>query len=133
MGLRLFSESHETPIVKRKQERQQTFAFDLLALSYLGRRMKSRESRRTLELQAAPATLTDSCRMAVGAFMNQIVTPAERHRGQDRQILALRHELYERARSKYPERRSGRTRNCEPIGTVLLNPDREQQQVKQAA
>ncbi|MNQ75612.1 hypothetical protein D3C85_904140 [compost metagenome] len=72
MGLRLFSESHETPIVKRKQERQQTFAFDLVALSYLGRRMKSRESRRTLELQAAPATLTDSCRLAVGAFMNQI-------------------------------------------------------------
>ena len=63
----------------------------------------------------------------------RFVTPAERHRGQDRQILALRHELYERARSKNPERWSGRTRNWEPIGTVLLNPDREQQHVKQAA
>lgn len=63
----------------------------------------------------------------------RFVTPAERHRGQDRQILALRHQLYERARNRNPERWSGRTRNWEPIGTVLLNPDREQQYVKQAA
>ncbi|WP_235811759.1 IS3 family transposase, partial [Pseudomonas syringae] len=63
----------------------------------------------------------------------RFVTPAERHRGQDQQILAQRHELYEQARKKSPERWSGRTRNWEPIGTVLLNPDRELQAEKRAA
>ncbi|MDU9033944.1 IS3 family transposase, partial [Pseudomonas corrugata] len=63
----------------------------------------------------------------------RFVTPAERHQGQDQQILAQRHELYEQARKKSPERWSGRTRNWEPIGTVLLNPDREQQAEKRAA
>lgn len=72
IGLRLFSEGHETPIVKRKEERQQTFTFDLLAFSYLGRSLKSVESKRTLELQAATETLTESCRSAVEAFMGQL-------------------------------------------------------------
>jgi len=63
----------------------------------------------------------------------RFVTPAERHRGQDHQILARRHELYEQAREQSPERWSGPTRNWEPIGTVLLNPDREQQVEKRAA
>jgi putative transposase len=63
----------------------------------------------------------------------RFVTPAERHRGLDRQVLARRHELYERAKEKKPERWSGQTRNWEPIGTVLLNPDREQQIEKKAA
>lgn len=63
----------------------------------------------------------------------RFVTPAERHRGLDHQILARRHELYERAREKNPERWSGQTRNWEPIGTVLLTPDREQQVEKRAA
>ena len=63
----------------------------------------------------------------------RFVTPAERHRGLDRQVLARRHDLYERAKEKKPERWSGQTRNWEPIGTVLLNPDREQQVEKKAA
>jgi putative transposase len=63
----------------------------------------------------------------------RFVTPAERHRGLDHQVLARRHELYERAKENKPERWSGRTRNWEPIGTVLLNPDREQQNEKMAA
>ena len=63
----------------------------------------------------------------------RFVTPTERHRGLDHQVLARRHELYERAKEKKPERWSGRTRNWEPIGTVLLNPDREQQVEKRAA
>jgi putative transposase len=63
----------------------------------------------------------------------RFVTPSERHRGQDHQILVLRHQLYERARQKTPERWSGKTRNWEPIGTVLLNPDRVQQTGKKAA
>ncbi|PBK47481.1 IS3 family transposase, partial [Pseudomonas syringae pv. actinidiae] len=56
-----------------------------------------------------------------------------RHRGLDHQILARRHELYEQAREKRPERWSRETRNWEPIGTVLLNPDREQNVEKKAA
>jgi putative transposase len=63
----------------------------------------------------------------------RFVTPAERHRGLDHQILARRHELYQRARKKSPERWSGQTRNWEPIGAVMLNPDREQQDEKRAA
>lgn len=63
----------------------------------------------------------------------RFVTPAERHRGQDQQILARRHELYVQARQDNPGRWSGCTRNWEPIGTVLLNPDREQQYAKEAA
>ncbi|KPC31408.1 Integrase catalytic subunit [Pseudomonas savastanoi pv. glycinea] len=63
----------------------------------------------------------------------RFVTPAERHRGLDHQILAKRHELYELAREKRPERWSRETRNWEPIGTVLLNPDREQDVEKKAA
>ena len=63
----------------------------------------------------------------------RFVTPAERHRGLDHQVLARRHELYEQAKEQKPERWSGRTRNWEPIGTVLLNPDREQKLEKRAA
>jgi putative transposase len=63
----------------------------------------------------------------------RFVTPAERHQGLDHRVLARRHELYERAKEKNPERWSGQTRNWEPIGTVLLNPDREQQVEKRAA
>ncbi|WP_129587038.1 IS3 family transposase [Pseudomonas frederiksbergensis] len=63
----------------------------------------------------------------------RFVTPSERHLGQDHQILTRRRELYEQARQKTPERWSGQTRNWEPIGTVLLNPDREQQAVRKAA
>ncbi|WP_425273752.1 IS3 family transposase [Pseudomonas avellanae] len=63
----------------------------------------------------------------------RFVTPTERHRGLDHQILARRHELYEQAREKRPERWSRETRNWEPIGAVLLNPDREQDVEKKAA
>lgn len=63
----------------------------------------------------------------------RFVTPAERHGGRDHQILARRHELYEKARQANPQRWSGRSRNWEPIGTVLLNPDRDEQREKKAA
>ncbi|RIA22241.1 hypothetical protein DFO61_2915 [Ectopseudomonas oleovorans] len=100
IGLRLFSESHETPIVKRKEERQQTFSFDLLAFSYLGRSLKSVESKRTLELQAPVETLTESCKLAVSAFMGQIY---EIHRAGDlggQQQDRLPPELYKVADAK---------------------------------
>ncbi len=53
------------------------------------------------------------------------VTPAQRHAGEDRAILAARHELYARARQANPARWSGKTRNWSPIGPVTLNPERD--------
>lgn len=53
------------------------------------------------------------------------VTPAERHTGRDRAILAGRHDLYQRARASNPARWSRHTRNWTPIGPVTLNPERD--------
>src|SRR4051812_12115078 len=53
------------------------------------------------------------------------VTPAERHAGGDRPILAARHALYQQAREANPRRWSGSTRNWTPIGAVTLNPERD--------
>jgi putative transposase len=52
------------------------------------------------------------------------VTPDERHAGRENQILTHRHELYQRARDANPERWSCGTRNWEPVGQVVLNPER---------
>ena len=54
----------------------------------------------------------------------RFVTPAERHRGDDKAVLANRHAVYTAAKEKRPERWSGKTRNWEPVGAVMLNPDR---------
>lgn len=51
------------------------------------------------------------------------VTPDERHRGLDHDILARRHQLYQAARAANPERWSGDTRNWTPVGPVWLNPE----------
>jgi len=53
------------------------------------------------------------------------VTPAQRHRGEDQAILKQRHALYEKAKQRRPERWSGTTRNWQPVGAVMLNPERE--------
>ena len=53
------------------------------------------------------------------------VSPAQRHVGQDRQILADRHDLYLQARALNPARWSGKTRNWSPMGAVTLNPERD--------
>jgi putative transposase len=50
------------------------------------------------------------------------VTPDERHSGREHEILAKRHELYQRARSLNPERWTRSTRNWTAIGPVILNP-----------
>jgi putative transposase len=55
----------------------------------------------------------------------RFVTPDERHRGADRDILAQRHALNQAARDQHPERWSGKTRNWDPIEVVSLNPERE--------
>jgi transposase InsO family protein len=54
----------------------------------------------------------------------RFVTPDQRHRGEDRGVLASRHQVYELARAARPERWSGPTRNWQPIGPVWLNPER---------
>ena len=54
----------------------------------------------------------------------RFVTPAQRHRGDDKAILTKRHAVYEAAKAKRPERWSGKTRNWEPAGAVMLNPER---------
>lgn len=63
----------------------------------------------------------------------KFVTPAERHRGEDKAILAKRHEVYTQAKARNPERWSGATRNWEPVGNQSLNPRREKQLKDKAA
>jgi transposase InsO family protein len=53
------------------------------------------------------------------------VTPAQRHAGEDRTILAARHHTYLQARERNPRRWSGSTRNWSHIGAVTLNPERD--------
>jgi hypothetical protein len=53
------------------------------------------------------------------------VSPAQRHAGEDRNILAARHALYTQARDNNPARWSGKTRNWSPVGAVTLNPERD--------
>jgi transposase InsO family protein len=55
----------------------------------------------------------------------RFVSPAQRHAGQDRKILAARDALYRQARQANPKRWSGKTRDWSPIGAVTLNPQRE--------
>lgn len=54
----------------------------------------------------------------------KFVTPNQRHRGEDRRILAKRQAVYAQARARHPERWSGRTRNWDRIDVVLLNPEK---------
>ena len=53
------------------------------------------------------------------------VSPAQRHAGRDKAILAARQEVYTQARERNPRRWSGDTRNWTPIGAVTLNPERD--------
>lgn len=57
----------------------------------------------------------------------RFVTPAQRHEGSDKAILSARHTVYETAKAKRPERWSGATRNWQPMGEVMLNPDKSSQ------
>jgi len=53
------------------------------------------------------------------------VTPAQRHEGLDKNILAQRHLVYEAARAKHPERWSRNTRSWDYTEVVYLNPDKQ--------
>lgn len=50
------------------------------------------------------------------------VTPHQRHTGEETGILEARGRVYEIARRRNPSRWSGKTRNCQPAGSVRLNP-----------
>ncbi len=50
------------------------------------------------------------------------VTPDDRHYGREAQILARRHQIYQRARCTNPDRWARHTRNWGPVGSVVLNP-----------
>jgi transposase InsO family protein len=54
----------------------------------------------------------------------RFVTPDERHRSEDRPLLANRSRVYELARAARPERWSGNTRRWTQTGSVWLTPDR---------
>ncbi len=55
----------------------------------------------------------------------RFVSPAQRHAGEDREILARRHTLYLKAREANPQRWSRHTRDWSPITSVTLNPEKE--------
>lgn len=55
----------------------------------------------------------------------KFVTPSQRHRGEDREILSQRDRIYQEAQKRNPERWSGKTRDWTPIGKVTLNPQKE--------
>ncbi len=53
----------------------------------------------------------------------RFVTPADRHSGLDLTILEQRKEVYEKARTRRPDRWTAQARNWNPIEEVRLNPD----------
>lgn len=54
------------------------------------------------------------------------VTPTNRHAGRDKAILAHRHSVYRAAKRRKPRRWTGPTRNWSHIGSVYLNPARQE-------
>jgi len=55
----------------------------------------------------------------------QFVTPEQRHKGEDKQLLHQRVKLYENAKKQNPKRWSGHVRNWRWKSTVWLNPTNE--------
>ncbi len=55
----------------------------------------------------------------------KFVTPGQRHRGEDMEILAYRKVIYQAAKLRNPSRWSGDIRNWEPIKEVYLNPEKQ--------
>jgi putative transposase len=53
------------------------------------------------------------------------VTPAQRHAGQDAELLKKRVAVYEAAKATHPGRWSGATRNWKPVLVVHLNPEKQ--------
>ena len=58
----------------------------------------------------------------------KFVSPSKRHLMQDRDILSNRKGVIEVARERNPIRWPNGIRSFEPIGAVMLNPDKERDQ-----
>lgn len=63
----------------------------------------------------------------------KFVSPAQRHRGDDRAIFVRRAALYEQARTRHPARWSGRIRNWSLPNEVWLNRPAEENVLREAA
>ena len=59
----------------------------------------------------------------------KFLTPNQRHSGQGEEILSKRHQLYESAKAKHPERWARNTRDWSLANEVWLNPERSQEVV----
>ena len=55
----------------------------------------------------------------------KFVTPGQRHRGEDSEILAQRMLIYEKAKEKHPERWTSTSRNWDRPDVVTLNHTRK--------
>jgi transposase InsO family protein len=86
------------------------------------------------EYPSTPFRSLEDARGWVGAFVGwynnehhhsaiRFVTPAQRHSGEHLVVLGCRKEVYEEARRHRPDRWSGKVRNWEPVGEVVLNPN----------
>ncbi|MPV86386.1 transposase [Cardiobacteriales bacterium ML27] len=54
----------------------------------------------------------------------RFVTPGQRYRGEEKEILRQRKVVYQDAKKRNPNRWSGKIRNWQPIEKVALNPDK---------
>lgn len=63
----------------------------------------------------------------------KFVTPAQRHRGEDRNVLAQRDRLYQEAKRRNPARWSGTTRDWNVVGATTLNPEHKERIEEQVA
>ena len=61
----------------------------------------------------------------------KFVTPAQRHSGEDIEILANRKAVYQQAKSQNPERWTGKIRNWDQIKEVYLNPEKGKSDVRE--
>ncbi len=61
------------------------------------------------------------------------VTPAQRHAGEDHDILANRELVLKAAKARNPNRWLGDVRNYDPVGPVTLNPDEPENELQSAA
>jgi hypothetical protein len=62
----------------------------------------------------------------------KFVTPGQRHRGEDIELLKKRSALYNEAKNSRPERWSGATRNWRHEQVVCLNPTKSDQKIRKA-
>lgn len=88
------------------------------APTYPGRFASLQDARAYMEMFADWYN-HEHCHSGIG-----FVTPAQRHSGEDKQILANRKVVYQQAKQRHPERWSADTRNWDRIEEVLLNPEK---------